>query len=120
MTGNPRPGSWPHAIKNALLDREDGNVIIVGWERGAAAGWTLKYAQPAANTRLVGAMVCRSIRRLGNTFKIAVFQFTQIVLKTDNICLPLTPVLYLYYRHPRDHDVSVIQSALFIQTPSGP
>ena len=47
-------------IKDALLDREDCNVILVDWSKGA----DLPYEQAAGNTRLVGAQIGELIRFL--------------------------------------------------------
>ena len=47
-------------MKDALLDREDCNVILVDWSRGA----TFPYSQAAGNTRLVGAQTAELIRFL--------------------------------------------------------
>ena len=45
-------------MKDALLEREDCNVIVVYWSRGA----TPPYFQAAGNTRLVGAQTAELIR----------------------------------------------------------
>ena len=47
-------------MKNALLDREDCNLILVDWSRGAR----FPYSQAAGNTRLVGAQTAVLIRFL--------------------------------------------------------
>ena len=47
-------------MKDALLEREDCNVILVYWSRGA----TPPYSQAAGNTRLVGAQTAELIRFL--------------------------------------------------------
>ena len=47
-------------MKDALLDREDCNVILVDWSRGARH----PYGQAAGNTRLVGAQAAVLIRFL--------------------------------------------------------
>ena len=47
-------------MKNALLRREDCNVILVDWSRGAK----LPYGQATGNTRLVGAQTAELIRFL--------------------------------------------------------
>ncbi|XP_078354760.1 inactive pancreatic lipase-related protein 1-like isoform X1 [Oculina patagonica] len=52
--------TWATRIKDALLEREDCNVILVDWRKGAK---TL-YGQAAGNTRLVGAQVAELIRFL--------------------------------------------------------
>ena len=48
------------SIKDALLDREDCNVVLVDWSHGAG----FPYAQAAGNIRLVGAQVAELIRFL--------------------------------------------------------
>ena len=40
-------------MKDALLEVEDVNVIVVNWSRGASA----TYCQAVANTQLVGALI---------------------------------------------------------------
>ena len=47
-------------MKNALLRREDCNVILVDWSKGAK----FPYLQAAGNTRLVGAQTAELIRFL--------------------------------------------------------
>jgi len=47
-------------MKNALLDREDCNVILVDWSGGSK---TL-YGQAAGNTRLVGVQIAELIKFL--------------------------------------------------------
>ena len=47
-------------MKDALLDREDCNVILVDWSKGAG----YPYGQAAGNTRLVGAQIAVLIRFL--------------------------------------------------------
>ncbi|XP_027053477.1 inactive pancreatic lipase-related protein 1-like [Pocillopora damicornis] len=47
-------------MKDALLQREDCNVIVVDWFKGAKKG----YFQSAGNTRLVGAMVGELVKFL--------------------------------------------------------
>jgi len=44
--------SWLTSMKNAFLDREDINVVVLDW--GTCAG-VANYAQAASNTRTVGA-----------------------------------------------------------------
>ena len=46
-------------MKNALLRREDCNVILVDWSKGAKGP---NYLQAAGNTRLVGAQTAELIR----------------------------------------------------------
>ena len=47
-------------MKDALLDQEDCDVILVDWSKGAK----LPYGQAAGNTRLVGAQTAELIRSL--------------------------------------------------------
>ena len=47
-------------MKDTLLEREDCNVILVDWSRGAF----IPYSQAAGNTRLVGAQTAELIRFL--------------------------------------------------------
>ena len=51
-------------MKTALLDREDCNVILVDWPKGAKGP---DYFQAAGNTRLVGAQTAELIRFLIST-----------------------------------------------------
>ena len=51
---------WVQRMKDALLDREDCNVILVDWSAGAG----LLYGQAAGNTRLVGVQIAELIRFL--------------------------------------------------------
>ena len=46
-------------MKNALLGREDCNVVLVDWSEGAKGP---NYLQAAGNTRLVGAQTAELIR----------------------------------------------------------
>ncbi|XP_073251765.1 pancreatic lipase-related protein 2-like [Porites lutea] len=55
--------TWATEMKNALLRREDCNVILVDWSKGAK-GPLWKYGQAAGNTRLVGAQTAELIRFL--------------------------------------------------------
>ena len=48
-------------MKDALLDREDCNVIVVDWFGGSR---TLRYGQAAGNTRLVGVQVAELVEFL--------------------------------------------------------
>ena len=48
---------WPTRMKSALLEREDCNVVLVDWSKGAK----FPYAQAAGNTRLVGAQTAELI-----------------------------------------------------------
>ena len=52
--------SWPEPMKDALLDRENCNVILVDWSKGAE----LLYGQAAGNARLVGVQIAELIRFL--------------------------------------------------------
>lgn len=56
--------TWLTDMKNALLDKEDLNVICVDWETGADK---IDYNQAAANTRVVGALVAQLIKALKET-----------------------------------------------------
>ena len=47
-------------MKDALLDRENCNLILVDWSKGAK----FPYGQAAGNTRLVGAQIAVLIRFL--------------------------------------------------------
>ena len=47
-------------MKNALLRREDCNVILVDWSRGGK----FPYSQAAGNTQIVGAQTAEVIRFL--------------------------------------------------------
>ena len=49
---NSRKTDYMIYIKNALLQKEDANVILVGWRKGAMSP---VYPNSAANTRVVGA-----------------------------------------------------------------
>ena len=59
MKGKPLESVWVKDMKDALLTKEDVNVIVVGWKEGAD---DLYYPQAVGNTRLVGAMVRNSYR----------------------------------------------------------
>ncbi|KAJ7383384.1 hypothetical protein OS493_028466 [Desmophyllum pertusum] len=54
--------TWATQMKSALLSREDCNVILVDWSKGAKL--LTGYGQAAGNTRLVGAQVAELIRFL--------------------------------------------------------
>ena len=47
-------------MKDALLDRDDLNVIVVNWKKGAR--WL--YDQAVANTKVVGHATAAMIQRL--------------------------------------------------------
>lgn len=59
--------TWVTNMKDALLDKEDVNVISVDWERGADKE---NYNQAAANTRVVGALIAQFITALKKTTNI--------------------------------------------------
>ena len=52
--------TWARPMKDALLDRENCNVILVDWSKGAR----FPYGRAAGNTRLVGAQIAVLIRFL--------------------------------------------------------
>jgi pimeloyl-ACP methyl ester carboxylesterase len=53
--------SWLTTMKNAFLDREDINAVIVDWGGGAQI---LNYAQAASNTRTCGAFTATVFQNL--------------------------------------------------------
>jgi hypothetical protein len=53
--------SWLNDMKNAFVDREDINAVIIDWGGGAH---TIDYFQAAANTRSVGAYSAQVIENL--------------------------------------------------------
>jgi len=53
--------AWLAPMKNAFLDREDINVVVVNWGGGAQI---LNYAQAASNTRTVGAYTALVMQNL--------------------------------------------------------
>ena len=55
--------SWLKKLKDALLEREDCNVILVDWSREAS----FPYMQASGNTRLVGAQISILIKLLIST-----------------------------------------------------
>ncbi|XP_020607531.1 pancreatic lipase-related protein 2-like isoform X2 [Orbicella faveolata] len=55
--------TWAQPMKDALLEREDCNVILVDWSKGAGSG-PLDYAQASGNARLVGAQTAVLIKFL--------------------------------------------------------
>lgn len=55
-----RVRTYPTRMKNALLEREDCNVIVVNWKPGARGF----YPQAAGNIRLVGVQIAVLIRFL--------------------------------------------------------
>ena len=56
--------TWAKDLKTALLSREDCNVILVDWPKGAKGP---NYPQAAGNTRLVGVQTAELIRFLINS-----------------------------------------------------
>ena len=55
--------TWATELKTELLNREDCNVILVDWPKGAK-GPPWNYGQAAGNTRLVGVQTAELIRFL--------------------------------------------------------
>ena len=55
--------TWAWTTKTVLLHREDCNVILVDWSKGAK-GPLWNYGQAAGNTRLVGAQTAELIKFL--------------------------------------------------------
>ncbi|KAL3869627.1 hypothetical protein ACJMK2_042292 [Sinanodonta woodiana] len=58
-TSNP----WDINMKDAILERDDVNVILVDWVKGARI---TNYAQVVANTRVVGALLALLMKTLAN------------------------------------------------------
>ena len=52
--------TWARPMRDALLDRENCNVILVDWSKGAK----FPYGRAAGNARLVGAQIAELIRFL--------------------------------------------------------
>ncbi|XP_068718308.1 pancreatic lipase-related protein 2-like isoform X2 [Montipora capricornis] len=50
--------NWGYRMRDALLDREDCNIILVDWSGGAFES----YGQSAGNARLVGAQIAELIK----------------------------------------------------------
>jgi len=50
---------WVPLMKNELLQKQDANVIVVDWSKGAEGP---NYLQATANTRVVGAQIASLIR----------------------------------------------------------
>ncbi|KAL3869914.1 hypothetical protein ACJMK2_042536 [Sinanodonta woodiana] len=48
-------------MKHAFLQKEDANVVVVSWEKGAD---NINYVQAAANTRVVGALVAQMMKAM--------------------------------------------------------
>jgi len=65
---NSRKTDYMIYIKNALLQKEDANVILVGWRKGAM---NPVYPNSAANTRVVGAEIAALARHLMKEEKLA-------------------------------------------------
>jgi len=66
---------WEEKMKNAFLDAEDCNVVIVDWENGAGLPeWIPKavemplYLHAVGNTRLVGRQIALLVMNLGDHF----------------------------------------------------
>ena len=55
--------SWLKKLKDARLEREECNVILVDWSRGAS----FPYMQASGNIRLVGAQIAMLIQFLIST-----------------------------------------------------
>ncbi|WAR22863.1 LIPR2-like protein, partial [Mya arenaria] len=55
---------WLTRMARAILQREDANVFVVDWEKGAD---NVNYAKSAANTRVVGALLAQFITVLHDT-----------------------------------------------------
>ena len=53
---------WVKPMKDALLEKEDCNVILVDWSKGASN--PSKYFQAASNTQLVGRQISVLIKFL--------------------------------------------------------
>jgi len=53
--------SWQMGVKNAFLDREDINVVVIDW---GPCAQILNYPKAASNTRAVGAQTALVIRNL--------------------------------------------------------
>jgi hypothetical protein len=60
---NEESTSWLHSIKNALLNKDNVNAVIVGWGGNGGAG-NLYYPTSASTTRVVGAEVGLIIDKL--------------------------------------------------------
>jgi len=74
LKGKPLESTWVNNMKQAFLDKEDVNVIIVGWREGAS---NIFYPQAVANSRLVGAQV-RGF--LYHHYKLFMRAFTSVTL----------------------------------------
>lgn len=64
---NSRNTDYMIYIKNALLQKEDSNVILVGWKKGAMSP---VYPNSAANTRVVGAEIAVTSKHLMSKVKL--------------------------------------------------
>jgi len=54
---------WLITLKDKLLQRDDLDIIIVNWSKGAK----VPYEQAAGNTRMVGAQMAKLMRFLVNS-----------------------------------------------------
>ena len=54
----PGHNNWCYRLKDALLEREDCNVIVIDWSGGSKS----LYEQSSGNTRLVGAQAAELIK----------------------------------------------------------
>ena len=61
-------------MKDALLSREDINVVVVAWYNGSHVA----YSQAAANCRLVGAQIAHLIEALHNEVGLA-YSYVHII-----------------------------------------
>lgn len=68
--------AWQRIMKDELFKKDDVNVIVVDWEKGADN--TLNYAQSAANTRVVGATIEQLIRALVSSGSSSYDKFTLV------------------------------------------
>lgn len=50
-------------MKNALLDAEDINVVVVHWEKGAKLPFH-EYEQAVANTRVVAVQISMLVNKM--------------------------------------------------------
>ncbi|RZF34961.1 hypothetical protein LSTR_LSTR010053 [Laodelphax striatellus] len=59
--------TWMSEMKDALLNKEDANIFIVDWGKGAS---NINYFQAASNTRVVGAEIARFIEYAKKNYKL--------------------------------------------------
>ncbi|RZF34957.1 hypothetical protein LSTR_LSTR010049 [Laodelphax striatellus] len=59
--------SWMSDMKDALLKKEDANIFIGDWGKGAS---NINYFQAASNTRVVGAEIARFIEYAKKKYKL--------------------------------------------------